>query len=136
VTYPHRLRVRYAETDQMGVVHHANYILYLEEARTVYMASLGCSYAALERSGVGLAVRKLRIHHRASALYEEELIVTTRIARVRGASVLFGYEVHRATDDVHLASAETELACIDLASDGRPPRPLPDELRTLLSAET
>ena len=133
--YAHHLRVRYAETDQMGVVHHANYILYLEEARTAYMASLGCPYSTLERRGVGLVVRKLKIHHRASALYEEELVVDTRIISLRGASVTFGYEVLRVEGRQRLASAETDLACIDLARDGRPPRALPDDLRDLLSGE-
>src|SRR5580765_3234482 len=70
--HEHRLRVRYAETDQMGVVHHANYLLYLEESRTRMMAELGCSYAELEQSGWALPVRRTELRFRAPAYYDEE----------------------------------------------------------------
>jgi acyl-CoA thioester hydrolase len=69
--YEHLLRVRYGETDQMGVVHHANYLLYMEEARTAFMASVGCSYGGLERDGIGLPVRRTEVRYRASARYED-----------------------------------------------------------------
>lgn len=127
MTYEHHLRVRYAETDQMGVVHHANYVLYFEEARTAFMASLGCPYGELEREGVGLAVRKVELRYRTSALFEDQLVVETRVAAVRGASVVFDYEIRRPADGAHVVSGRTDLACIDLAGK-RGPRALPESL--------
>lgn len=136
MAYEHRLKVRYGETDQMGVVHHANYLLYLEEARTEYMAHLGCPYRLVEESGVGLPVRRVEVRHRAPAFYEEELVVQVTIARVKAASVSFTYEVTRATDGTAVASAMVELACVDLGGGTRKPRMLPDELRRLLENAT
>ncbi len=132
MAYEHRLKVRYGETDQMGVVHHANYLLYLEEARTEYMAHLGCPYRKVEESGVGLPVRRVEVRHRAPAFYAEELVVEVSIGRVRAAPVAFDYRVSRAVDGTAVASATVELACVDLAGGTRRPRMLPDELRQLL----
>jgi acyl-CoA thioester hydrolase len=130
--HEHRLQVRYGETDQMGVVHHANYLAYLEEGRTRMMAELGCSYAALERSGVGLPVRRAELRYRNPAHYEEELVVRTRVVGMRSASVTFEYELVRPADGVLIATGMTELACIDLAAQPRKVVPLPEELRALL----
>lgn len=116
----------------MGVAHHAAYLVYLEEARTRMMAERGCSYAELERSGLGLPVRKAELRYRASARYDEELVVRTRVARLRPASVTFEYEVARTADGKLLATASTELACVDLAAADRPIVPLPAELRERL----
>ena len=88
MTYDHTLRVRYVETDQMGVVHHSNYLLYLEEARTAFMASLGYPYSEMERGGMGLAVRKVALRFKSSAAYEDELCVRTRVDKLGAASVL------------------------------------------------
>ncbi len=131
-SYDHRVRVRYAETDQMGVVHHANYVLYLEEARTAWMAALGVPYGQLEREGVGLAVRKVDLRYHESALYEDDLLVRTRLERLRGASVVFAYEVLRERDSALLVRASTDLACIDLQG-GRGPRPLPEHVREVMA---
>jgi acyl-CoA thioester hydrolase len=130
--HEHRLRVRYSETDQMGVAHHASYVLYLEESRTELMRQRGCSYAELERSGFGLPVRKLDLRYRAPARYEDEIVVRTRVGRVGAASVTFESEVHRAADGMHLASGVIELACVDLRSPERKPVVLPEGLRALL----
>ena len=131
--HEHRLRVRYGETDQMGVVHHANYLLYMEDGRTRLMESLGCSYARLEQQGFGLPVRKTALRFRAPAKYDDELVVLSRVERVGGASVAFRYEV-RSSAGEPLAEGSTELACIDLATPERRPRMLPDGLRALLEA--
>jgi acyl-CoA thioester hydrolase len=131
MAYEHRLRVRYGETDQMGVVHHANYLLYMEEARTMYMATLGCPYSQVEASGIGLPVRDVDIRYRASATYEDELSVEVWISRLRSASVEFSYELRRTTDGLHIASATIVLACVRL-SGPRKPTVLPRDLRTVL----
>ncbi|MBI5365315.1 MAG: acyl-CoA thioesterase [Planctomycetes bacterium] len=132
--HEHRLRVRYAETDQMGVVHHANYLLYLEESRTRLMAERGCSYAELERRGIGLPVRRLELRFRRPAVYEEELVVRTRVQSLRAASITFESEVVRAADSALIASGWIELACIDLHDRKRGPIALPAELRALFPA--
>jgi acyl-CoA thioester hydrolase len=118
----------------MGVVHHANYLIYLEESRTRFMAELGCSYAELERSGWILPVRRAELRYRAPAYYDEELIVRTRVQRLGGASLTFSSEVVRATDGTAIASGEIELACIDAREDARKPTLLPPELRARLEA--
>ena len=132
--HEHRLRVRYAETDQMGVVHHANYLMYLEESRTRLMSDRGCSYADMERQGWGLPVRKLELRYRAPAHYDEELVVRTRVGRVGAASVTFVSDVVRAADGSLVASGSIELACVDLRAKERKLTELPEELRVLLGA--
>jgi acyl-CoA thioester hydrolase len=128
------LQVRYGETDQMGVVHHANYLAYMEEGRTAMMAAAGCSYGALEKSGIGLPVRRIDLRYRASARYEEVLRVRTRVVGLRAASVRFGYEIVRDEDELLLVTGQTELACIDLKSAERKVVVLPADLRELLQA--
>lgn len=136
--HEHRLRVRYGETDQMGVVHHSNYALYLEEARTGFLSDMGWSYGELERQGIGLAVRKLELRFRMPARYEDVIVVRTRIVKVGAASIGFHYELELSRSDsrndapIRLAEARTELACIDLASRARGPRLLPEPLREAL----
>ena len=132
--HEHRLRVRYAETDQMGVVHHRVYLVYFEESRTRLMADRGCSYAELEKNGWALPVRRVEVRYRAPAFYEEELVVRTRVERVRAASLTFGSEVVRPADGVVVATGTVELACIRKLEPGRRPHPLPDELTRLLEA--
>lgn len=128
-----RVRVRYGETDQMGVVHHANYALYVEESRTTLMRDRGCSYAELERRGIGLPVRKFEARYRTPALYEDELVVATRVGRMRAASVEFVSEITRSSDGARIASISVELACIDLVNRSRGPIPLPADLRAMLT---
>ncbi len=141
--HEHRLRVRYAETDQMGVVHHGSYVLYLEEARTRMLAELGCSYAELERSGIGLIVRNLELRYRSSAHYDEELCVLTSVERLRAASVMLAYAIRRTSASAAatpesssagelITTGRTELACIDLRAVPRKPVLLPDDLRASL----
>jgi acyl-CoA thioester hydrolase len=129
--HEHRLRVRYGETDQMGVVHHANYLLYFEEGRTRMMADLGAPYADVEKQGWALPVRKVQMRFRQSARYDDELIVRTRVGRVGAASVEFLYDVVAASSGQVLASGSTELACIDLRTPERRVAMLPESLRRL-----
>lgn len=133
--HEHRLHVRYAETDQMGVVYHANYLVYMEEGRTRLMAERGFPYDEIERAGNALVVRRADVRYRAGARYGDEIVVRTRVAGVRAASVTFTYELERGSDGQLLATGSTELCCVDLRRDGRPPVPLPDAVRALLVAE-
>ena len=133
MAYLHRLKVRYGETDQMGVVHHANHLAYLEEARTEYMTALGVPYSTIEAAGIGLPVRRADLRYLAPAFYEDELEVEVQVERLRSASIRFGYRIQRPKDDVQLLEGTIELACIDLGT--RRPRHLPDELRVKLEQE-
>lgn len=131
MAYEHHLRVRYGETDQMGVVHHANYLLYMEEARTTFLRERGCSYADLERQGIGLPVRQCDLRYFASALYEDELVIRISVAKMGAASVTFAYEIERLADTARLVTGKVELACVDLSATPRKPRMLPEALREL-----
>ncbi len=124
-----RFRVRYGETDQMGVVHHSAYLLYFEEGRTDMLRSIGRSYAALERDGVILPVVEAGLRFRTPLRYDEEIIVETRITHVGGARVRFDYRVLHGADGTLAAEGFTMLASID--GEGRPRR-LPDDLAPAL----
>jgi len=114
-----RFRVRYAETDQMGVVHHANYIIWFEQGRTDYMRKIGVNYADVERSGLFLAVGEVQIRYGAPARYDDEVRVLTRIDRVQSRAVTFAYEVLRADSDERLASGYTRLIAMDANGTAR-----------------
>jgi len=131
--FRHALMVRYGETDQMGRVHHANYLMYLEEARTAMMRALGVSYAETERAGYGLPVRKADLRYRQAALYEDELVVETRIERVGPASVTFGYRILRPRDAALIATGSTELACIRMTGREASLVRLPAELEAVFT---
>ena len=103
-----RVRVRYAETDQMGVVYHANYLVWFEVGRVELMRSLGLSYKEMEQEeGCGIAVVEATCRYKAPARYDDELTVRTRIVGVRGSIVRFGYEIVRAADGLTLAEGAT-----------------------------
>jgi acyl-CoA thioester hydrolase len=103
-----RLRVRYAETDQMGVVYHSNHFIWFEIGRVELMRQLGFSYRDMEREhGLFIAVADARCRYKAPARYDEELIVRTRLKNVRETMVHFGYELLRADDGLLLAEGET-----------------------------
>jgi acyl-CoA thioester hydrolase len=103
-----RLRVRYAETDQMGVVYHANYFIWFEVGRVELMRQLGFSYREMEQSdGCFIAVVDARCRYKAPARYDDEVIVRTHLKNVRESLVHFGYELVRAEDNSLLAEGET-----------------------------
>lgn len=106
-------RVRYAETDQMGVVYHTNYLVWCEIGRTEYMRSLGVSYAELERAGIGLAVSELRARFHAPARYDNLIRVTTTLMFVRSRGVGFDYVISDAESSARLVTAHTTLISID-----------------------
>lgn len=114
----------------MGVVYHANYLVWCEIGRTEYIRMLGMSYAELERRGVGLAVSDLTIRYHAAARYDDLVRVTTTLAGVRSRSVAFDYVVTKAETGERLASASTTLVSIDRS--GRLTS-LPSEVRGLFA---
>jgi len=103
-----RIRVRYAETDQMGVVYHANHFIWFEVGRVELLRQFGFSYRDMERDdGCFIAVVDARCRYKAPARYDEEIIVRTRLKNVRDSMVHFGYELVRADDGMLLAEGET-----------------------------
>ena len=103
-----RLRVRYAETDQMGIVYHANHFIWFEVGRVEFLRQLGFSYREMEESDeCFIAVVDARCRYKAPARYDDEVIVRTHLKNVRESLVHFGYELVRAGDGVLLAEGET-----------------------------
>lgn len=107
------LRVNYSETDQMGVVYHARYVVWLDIARTEHLRQAGFSYRALEEEGIRLVVTDLQIRYRKPARYDDLIRVTSRIRDVASRRVIFAYDVAHTESGVLLADAETTLICLD-----------------------
>jgi acyl-CoA thioester hydrolase len=123
------IRVRYAETDQMGVAWHGEYFAWFEVGRTDLLRSRGCTYRGLEQQGLRLPVIEAQARFLRPAFYDDVLEVHTRIKEVTGARVAFAYEVRREGTEGPLATGSTSHAALD--PQGRPRR-LPGELRRRL----
>ena len=119
------VRVRYAETDQMGVAWHGEYLAWFEVGRTDLLRGCGCSYRELEAEGLRLPVIEVQARYLRPALYDDVLEIRTRLTEIAGARVSFDYEVRRQGTDDPLAVGSTAHAAIDLK--GRPRR-IPQEL--------
>jgi acyl-CoA thioester hydrolase len=103
-----RLRVRYAETDQMGVVYHANHFVWFEIGRVELLRQLGFSYRDMEsKDGRFIAVAEAKCRYRAPVHYDEEVVVRTELLNVRDSVIHFRYELRRADDSGLLAEGET-----------------------------
>ena len=102
-----KVRVRYAETDQMGVVYHANYLVWFEVGRVEFIRQTGLDYATMEREGALIAVVDVSARYKAPARYDEELLVRTTLAGFRGSIVKFRYAILRAADEALLCEGET-----------------------------
>ena len=125
-----RVRVRYAETDQMGVVYYANYLVWFEIGRTDLLRQNGWSYREMEVEGYSLPVIDAQCAYKASAKYDDEIEVRTSGGMVSPVRVKFSYEVVRAADRTVLATGSTVHATLD--RDGKPCR-LPERVRALFS---
>ena len=103
-----RLRVRYAETDQMGVVYHSNHLIWFEVGRVELMRQMGFSYRDMEREeGLFIAVAEATCRYRAPIFYDQEVVVRTRLKQVRESVIIFSYELVGANDGALLAEGET-----------------------------
>jgi len=121
-------RVRYAETDQMGVVYHTNYLIWCEVGRTDYIRMRGMSYADIERAGIGLAVSELSARFHSAARYDDLIRVRTTLADVRSRGITFDYVITKVESGERLVTARTALVSIDRS--GRPTA-LPPVVRSL-----
>ena len=122
----HRIRVRYCETDRMGVAHHGSYVAWLEEARTEWMRAHGASYRAMEDAGDLLQVVHVDLRYRSSVTYDDVIVVQLAVVETKNASVTIGYVIRRGDDARLVAIGRTTLACV--GRDGKLRR-LPDALR-------
>ncbi|MFT3842643.1 MAG: thioesterase family protein [Myxococcaceae bacterium] len=115
-----RQRVIYGDTDQMGVVYYANYFRYFELSRSEWFRAHGGSYIELEKSGLLLPVVEAQCSYRASARYEDLLVIKAWVATLRRASLTFEYEIRKEGEEPILVTGQTTHACI--TREGRPTR--------------
>jgi acyl-CoA thioester hydrolase len=123
-------RVNYSETDQMGLVYHANYVIWLDVARTEHLRGTGVTYKEMEAQGVYLAVTDLQVRYRRAARYDDLVRVRCWVREVASRRVTFGYAVERAGTDELLATAQTSLMALDR---GHSPTRIPEHVRELLA---
>ena len=131
-TRPHfdvEFRVRYAETDQMGVVYHSEYLVWCEVGRTEYIRALGLPYAEMERRGALLTVADASLRYHGSARYDDMIRVETTVTEVRSRAVVFEYLIRHLPSGTRLVTARTMLVSLDRNAR---PAPLPAEVRELL----
>lgn len=126
-----RFRVRYYETDKMGIVHHKNFIGYFEMGRTELLRSIGYPYSQLEDEGIFFVVTEVQVEYKSNARYDDELEIQTRVGWIRHASVRFEYVVRHAAENRVLATGSTVLACTNGKKVCRLPEPLIRRLESL-----
>jgi len=119
------IRVRYAETDRMGLLHHANYLVYFEQGRTELLRQQGISYRDIEDQGFYLVLTKVQVRYKSPAYYDDVLTLRTILQRVTLVKIEHRYELLR--NGVLVAEGETTLGCVD--KNGKV-QPLPYSLRT------
>ena len=124
------IRVRYADTDQMGVVYYANYLVWFEVGRTDWLRDCGWTYRAMESEGFSLPVIEAHCEYKSSARYDDEIAVTTRARMVSPVRLAFDYDLERRGDSVGIAAGYTVHASLDRS--GRPVR-LPARVKELLT---
>lgn len=124
-----KIRVRYAETDQMGVVYHGNYAQYFEIGRVEWLRNKGVSYKELEKSGIMLPVVSLSMNYKRPAFYDEELTIVTRLKYLGGAKIEFDYEILNAQAEL-LTTAHAVLVFVDMKT--KRPTPVPEFLEQLI----
>ena len=115
-----QIRVRYGETDQMGVVYHGNYALYLEEGRIEWLRKIGISYKSMEENGIMLPVVSLNINYKKSAGYDDVINVKTQLKNIPTAKIEFEYEITNENGEI-ITIANTTLVFIDMKTN-RPVR--------------
>ena len=107
-----QIRVEYHHTDQMGIVHHSNYVKFFEVARTEWLRAMGLTYAEMERRGVMMPIVEVNVKYRQPAYYDELIAVTASVEELPMARMVFKYEI-RGEDGRDIASGSTTLGFID-----------------------
>jgi acyl-CoA thioester hydrolase len=124
------IRARYAETDAMGLVHHASYIVWLEQGRTELLRARGVPYRMIEERGFFVVLSDLHVRYLGSARYDDLVVVQATLAEVRSRQVVFEYVICLAATGATLIRARSEHIVVDRAT-GRPAR-FPDDLLAML----
>ena len=124
------VRVRYAETDKMGVVYHSNYLIWFEIGRTDWLRDTGWTYRDMEADGIQLPVIEAHCEYRQGARYDDDVEIRTRASKLSPVRVRFEYEAIRRADGATLATGHTVHATID--REGRPIR-MPERVKELFS---
>jgi len=125
--FKHRLRVRYHETDQQGIVYHARYLEYLDVAMTEYFRHLGWGYRELVREGCDPSIARTTLNFSRPASFEDEILIRVRPVRIGNSSFTLGYEINNCQDGALLLSAENIYVNFDAAT--RRSSPLPQSIR-------
>lgn len=107
------MHVRYAETDQMGIVHHSTYVIWMEEGRSDFMRQKQVDYAEVEKRGLALAVTEMTVRYSAPAHYGEQVTVRTWVESLRSRMLVFGYEIINTKSKQKLITGEVKLTMIN-----------------------
>ena len=129
-THEIKTRIRYAETDQMGVVYHGNYVQFIEMGRTEWLRTLGISYKEMEAAGVMLPVISIQINYKKSAYYDDVLTVKTTLKKLPSVKIEFDYEIYNEKDEV-ITQGNTVLGFINMKTNR--PMKCPEHLLEKLS---
>lgn len=124
-----KTRVRYQETDQMGIVYYGNFFTYFEMGRTEYLRNLGLPYSELEKEHIYFPVTEAHCRFRSPAHYDDILIIQTWISELKHATVEFNHKVIREGDNKLIVEGFSRLACLNA---NRKPIPMPEKLKRLL----
>lgn len=130
ITHQTEIKVRYGETDQMGVVYHGNYAHYLEIGRLEWLDAIGVSYKQMEANGIMLPVASMDLKYSKPAFYDDILTIKTTLLKRPTASIEFAYEIHNSSGEL-LTTAYTKLAFVNMKSNFpmRCPQYILDELQ-------
>ena len=124
------LLVRYGETDQMGVVHHSNYLRYFEVARLEWLSALGVSYASMEKEGLIMPVIDIKATYKTPALFDDSLTIYIFLSELPRVKIIFSYEIKNQKDEI-VCTGETTLAFLNAKT--RKPVRCPEEFGALFS---
>jgi acyl-CoA thioester hydrolase len=122
------LLVRYGETDQMGVVHHSNYLRYFEVARVEWLSALGVSYASMEKEGLIMPVIDIKATYKTPALFDDSLTIYVFLSELPRVKIIFSYEIKNQKDEI-VCTGETTLAFLNAKT--RKPVRCPEEFGAL-----
>ena len=122
--------VRFAETDLMGIVHHSQYVVWMEEGRSDYMRRRGFTFDQWEAANIGFAVSELNLRYHAPAHYGERVTVRTRVESVRSRQIVFGYEIVNADSQQALVTGTVKLIAVDRQNQVRT---IPHEVQKILT---
>jgi acyl-CoA thioester hydrolase len=120
------VRVRYQETDQMGIVYYSNYFVYFEMGRIEFLRDMGISYAEIEKENIFLAVVEAHCKYKAPARFDDLLVIKTCLSKIKLARIEFCYEIRRVNEEKLIAEGSTLLACLGI---NKKPMAIPENIR-------